>query len=125
MAQDARLERLTKIALALPETSRELQGDHATFRVRKKVFAYYLNNHHGDGIISIACRALPGDNQRLAAAEPDRFYLPAYVGPRGWVALRLDRGKVDWEEVAEFLRGGYVLAAPKSLAARLMAEADS
>lgn len=122
MPKDARLEKLTKIALALPEMSRELEGEHAAFRVRKKIFAYYLHNHHGDGIVSIACRALPGDNTRLAESDPERFYLPAYVGPRGWVALRLDRGKVDWDEVADFLRGGYVLAAPKTLAAKVMAE---
>jgi predicted DNA-binding protein (MmcQ/YjbR family) len=109
------LDRLTGICLALPEATREIQGQHAIFRVRKKVFAYYLNDHHGDGIISIACKSLPGDNARLAAAQPSRFYLPAYIGPRGWVALRLDVGRVDWNEVAELVSGSYRLIAPKLL----------
>jgi hypothetical protein len=74
---------------------------HAGFQVRKKTFAYFLNDHHGGGIISGACKALPGENTALAAAQPDRFYLPAYIGPKGWATLRLDIGNVDWEEVAE------------------------
>jgi hypothetical protein len=51
----------------------------------------------------------------FVASDSDRFYLPAYLGPRGWVALRLDRGRVDWAEVAELLTDGYLLAAPKRL----------
>jgi phosphoribosylglycinamide formyltransferase-1 len=78
-----------------------------------------LNDHHGDGIVSVACKALPGDNTALAAAQPARFYLPAYIGPRGWIALRLDRGKVDWDEVAELVMGSYRLIAPKSLVKRI------
>jgi predicted DNA-binding protein (MmcQ/YjbR family) len=101
------LKRLTAICLALPEARRELRGDHASFRVRKKVFAYFLNNHHGDGIVSICGKALPGDNTVLVAHDPARFYLPAYIGPRGWVGLRLDVGKVDWEEVEELVTGSY------------------
>jgi hypothetical protein len=114
--KDARMERCTKIALEMPETGRYLHGDHAGFTVRKKKFAYFLNNHHGDGIVSIACKVMAGDNTALAAAQPDRYYLPAYVGPAGWVALRLDRGAIDWDEVRELLRTSYVLLAPKRLA---------
>jgi hypothetical protein len=112
-------ERVAKVCLALPEASRRDCGDHIAFEVRKKVFAYFLNNHHGDGIVSITGKALPGDNKALAEAQPDRFYLPAYVGPRGWVALRLDRGAIDWEEVAELVTCSYRLMAPKTLVARL------
>jgi hypothetical protein len=114
-AEDPRLTRLTKIALALPESARQCHGQHAAFLVRKKIFAYFLNDHHGDGIVAVTCRALPGDNVALAAAQPARFYLPAYIGPRGWVALRLDVGKIDWVEVTELLLGSYQLIAPKRL----------
>jgi len=48
-------------------------------------------------------------------ALPARFYLPAYIGPRGWIALRLDTGKVDWDEVAELVMGSYRLIAPKRM----------
>ena len=110
-----RFTKLAQISLALPETSREDQGDHASFLIRKKVFAYYLNNHHGDGIVSVCCKVLPGDNQRLIAANPSKFYLPAYIGPRGWVGLRLDLPTVDWTEVQELVRGSYAQTAPKKL----------
>jgi predicted DNA-binding protein (MmcQ/YjbR family) len=118
-AEDPRLKRLTTVCLTLPETACERKGDHAAFLVRKKVFAYYLANHHNDGIFSVCAKALPGDNKSLAAGDPGRFYLPAYIGPRGWVGLRLDVGKIDWDEVAELVTGSYLLTAPKTLAARI------
>ena len=120
--KDGRLARLMKICLALPEAIQEPAGRHATFLVRKHVFAYYLNDHHGDGIVSVCCKVLPGDNEALIAAHPARFYMPAYIGPRGWVALRLDVGGLDWNEVAELVVGSYKLIAPKRLA--LLANPD-
>ena len=114
-SEDRRLSRLTRICLALPEAARRDSGSHAAFLVRKSTFAYFLSDHHGDGIVSVACKALPGDNTALAVAQPERFYLPAYIGPRGWIALRLDTGKVDWDEVAELVVGSYRLIAPKRL----------
>jgi len=109
------LARLTEIALALPETQRQIYGSHAQFLVRKKTFAYFLDNHHGDGIVAVTCKVLPGENKSLVEAQPDRFYLPAYIASRGWVALRLDRGKIDWGEVKELLRVSYEAVAPKRL----------
>jgi hypothetical protein len=116
-SHDRRLVRLTKICLALPEAARRDSGSHAAFLVRKSTFAYFLNDHHGDGIVSVVCKALPGDNTAIAAAQPTRFYLPAYIGSRGWIALRLDIGKIDWDEVAELVVGSYRLIAPKRLVA--------
>ena len=115
-AEDARLISLSRICLALPEASRLIHGSHAQFLVRKKTFADFLNDHHGDGIISVCCKVLPGDNEALVAAQPAKFYLPAYIGPRGWVALRLDVSGLDWDEVAELVVGSYKLIAPKRLA---------
>jgi len=86
--EDARLKRLSKICLALPEAVRKDMGSHAAFLVRNRTFSYFLNDHHGDGIVSVTCKVLPGDNSSLATAQPERFYLPAYIGPKGWVALR-------------------------------------
>ncbi|HXN17453.1 MAG TPA: MmcQ/YjbR family DNA-binding protein [Candidatus Binatus sp.] len=117
-AEEPRLTRVTEICLALPEATRKVMGNHAGFRVRKKVFAYFLNDHHGDGIVSVCARVLPGDNTALIAAQPERFYMPAYIGPRGWVALRLDRGALDWKEVAELVKTSYQSVAPKRIAAK-------
>jgi hypothetical protein len=114
---DPRLARLMQIAAALPQAACEKHGNHAAFKVSKKTFAYFLNDHHGDGIIAVTCKVAPGDNAALIAAQPERFYMPAYIGPRGWVALRLDRGEVDWEEVAELMKDSYRRVAPKKLAA--------
>jgi len=86
---------------------RENCHDYTRFSVGKKPFAYYLNDHHGDGIISVCCKVLPGDNERLIAASPRKFYMPAYIGPRGWVALRLDRATLDWKELKELIEGSY------------------
>ena len=118
-SEDLRLRRITDIALALPEVTRQSYGSHAQFLVRKKTFAYYLDNHHGDGIVGLTCKVLPGDNKPLVEAQPRRFYLPDYLASRGWVALRLDVGKVDWDEVKELLSGSYALIAPKRLAERV------
>ena len=118
---DARLTGVTEIALSLPEVERESYGDHFTFSVRGKKLAYFLNNHHGDGVIGVCVKAGPGENTALIASDPIRFYMPAYIGPRGWVALRLDRGKVDWKEVAELLKTSYQSVAPKRIAGKRLA----
>ena len=111
-----RYDRLSAICLALPETTREDKGEHAAFLVRKKIFLYYVNNHHGDGVVGLWCRVLPGENRFLVDADPRRYYLPAYVASRGWVGLRLDLPKLDWNEIRELVRGSYLQIAPARLA---------
>jgi hypothetical protein len=114
--EDERLVRFTKICLGFPRAERESMGAHAGFKVKKKTFAYFLNDHHGDGIVGVWCKVLPGDNVALIKAAPKRFYMPAYVGSRGWVGLRLDGKRIDWGEVEELARGSYQLVAGKMLA---------
>jgi hypothetical protein len=115
--KESRLERLSEVCLALPEATREDSGRHAAFRVRRRTFAYWLDDHHGDGIVGLVCKARWGEAEALVAAEPERFYTPAYLGPRGWVGLRLDGAEVDWTEVTDLVTESYVLVAPKRLAA--------
>lgn len=119
-----RLEKLAKVCMALPGAAKEEMHGHVAFRVGKKTFAYYLNDHHGDGIVSVCCKVLAGDNERLIEASPRKFYMPAYIGPRGWVALRLDRATVDWSEAQELVRGSYEQTAPKKLLQQLEAQSD-
>jgi hypothetical protein len=112
-----RLDALTRICLALPGAMREDKSSHSAFLVGKKTFAYYLNNHHDDNIISVCCKVLPGENRFLVESGPGRFYLPAYIGSRGWIGLRMDRATLNWDEVEELIRGSYLQIAPKKLAA--------
>ena len=109
------LDRLSKICLSLPEAQRRDTNGHADFRVRGKVFAYFLNDHHGDRIVSVCCKSELGENVDRASREPERFYLPAYIGPRGWFGLRLDGEAIDWAEVRNLVEISYGLVAPKSL----------
>jgi hypothetical protein len=72
--EDSRLTRVAAICLALPEAVRADMASHAQFTVRKKVFAYFLNDHHGDGIVSVCARAFPGENKKLIEAHPKKVY---------------------------------------------------
>jgi phosphoribosylglycinamide formyltransferase-1 len=117
--EDERLTQLAMICEAFPEVERERMGVHSRFVVRKKTFAYFLNDHHGDGIVSLCVKVVPGENSELIASDPERFYRPAYLGANGWVGLRLDTGDIDWDEVAAFAANSYRLIAPKRLAALL------
>jgi hypothetical protein len=114
--------RVTEICLALPEATQQDSGRHAAFLVRNKKFAYYLDDHHGDGRLAVTTRAAPGENTALVASHPDRFFIPSYIGPRGWVGLYLDVGRVDWDEVDDLVVDSYLSVAPKRLAALVEAE---
>ncbi len=115
----SKLERLRRICLALPEVNERLSHGSPTFFVRdKKTFVSYLDDHHGDGRLAIWVAAPPGVQATLVDEEPERFFVPAYVGHRGWVGVRLDRD-LDWAEVAGIVADGYRCVAPKTLIARL------
>ena len=113
--QQVRLSRLLKLVSNLPEV--EISGDqHRGFRIRRKNFAYYLNDHHGDGIVSLCCKASFEEQADLVELDPDKFYVPSYVGAKGWVAVRLDQSRVDWPQVNTLLVNAYRSRAPKKLA---------
>jgi hypothetical protein len=113
------LARVRKICLALPESSERLSHGEPTFFVGArdgkggKVFVAFSNNHHGDGIVAITCPAAPGAQAMLIEANPDVFDRPPYVGPAGWIGVRLDTRDVDWDEVAELAEESWRLVAPK------------
>jgi hypothetical protein len=109
--------RLRRLCLALPEAVATPHHQHVGFTVRGRTFAWYVEDEHGDGRVAVHCRAPQGENAGLVAADPERFYLPAYTGRRGWVALRLDLDRVDWAEVGELVAESYRLVAPRRLAA--------
>ena len=115
----ATLERLRALCLALPETSERPSHGSPTWFIRgKKSFATLVDDHHGDGRFAIWCAAPSGDQQLLVDADPERFFVPPYVGHRGWLGVRLDRG-VDWEELAGIVEDAYCAVAPKTLLAQV------
>ncbi len=113
------LTRLRKLCLALPEAHEVEAWGEPTFRVRNKLFAMYASasSHHGHGRPAVWCKAGPGNQSLLVRARPDRYFVPPYVGPSGWVGVFLD-GDVDWPVLAELLRDGWELTAPKRLKRR-------
>ena len=115
--EDRRLRLLSAVCLALPEADRTLCGAHADFRVRGKIFAYFLKNHGGDGITAACFKTRLGEHIERAKQTPDRFYLPRFIGRRGWLGLRLDLGDINWDEVRTLAAISYDLAAPKALRA--------
>jgi len=121
MAPNPHLARLRRICLALPDAHEKLAWGAPTFRVNNKLFAHYRNDHHGDGRVAAWCKALPEQQRDLVEAAPERFFVPPYVGPSGWVGVRLDR-KPDWSIVSELVEQAYRLTAPKGLLAKLDAE---
>jgi hypothetical protein len=115
------LARIREICLALPETTERLSHGAPTFFVRdKRAFLMVLTNHHGDGRFAIWCAAAAGMQSMLVDADPERFFVPPYVGHRGWLGLRLDR-RLDWDELTGIVEDAYAEVAPAKLveAARL------
>jgi hypothetical protein len=108
------LARARKICLALPEAYEKIAWGAPTFRVAGRQFAMYLDNHHGDGRVALWCKAPPGAQEILVGADPERFFVPPYVGPAGWIGIHLDKG-LDWGVIAGLVRDGYGEIAPKRL----------
>lgn len=107
-------QRLRRICLALPEAAEKEAWGDPTYRVRDKIFAM---EKRGDGRISVWMKAPDGSQAILVGADPDRYFVPPYVGHKGWIGVRLDDDP-DWEQVAALVQRSYALIAPKRLAAK-------
>jgi hypothetical protein len=108
------LARLRELCFSLPEVTEKEAWGEPTFRVRDKMFAMFTDNHHGDGRIALWCKAPLGMQEILVDADPERFYRPPYVGPKGWIGIRLD-AEVDWQEVRSLLAEAWRMTAPRKL----------
>jgi predicted DNA-binding protein (MmcQ/YjbR family) len=105
-----RLERLRSICLALPGAIEQEAWGDPTWRVRNRIFAMQKGNYEG-GRPSVWFKAAPGGQAVLVGSAPERFFVPPYVGHRGWVGLWLDAPDVDWEELADLVEDSYGLIA--------------
>jgi len=119
------LNRLRKVCLALPEAHEVEAWGEPTFRVRNKLFAMYAaaSNHHGAGRPGVWCKSTHLNQDLLIHDQPDRFFVPPYVGCNGWVGVYLDQ-KPDWKMLTDILRDAYMLTAPKRLLASLRATSE-
>lgn len=108
------VERLRGICLGLPEAEERETWGGPTFRVRAKIFAMT----GGEDGPSVWVKAPEGAQEVLVGADPERFFRPPYVGPKGWVGVRL-APPPDWDEVAALVRRSYRMIAPKRLAGRV------
>lgn len=109
VAREARA-RVDALALALPDVTCEAEGQHSTYRAGKKTFAYFLDNHHGDGVVAVCVKAGKPEAAALVKKQPDRFYKPAYIGGMGYVGVKLDGKRVDWKDVAARLAESHAQA---------------
>ena len=116
---DDELRRVREICLELPEvTERPSHGSPAWFIRDKRTIVMFLDDRHGDGRLALWCAAPPGVQALMVDEDPVRFFVPPYVGHRGWLGVRLDID-VDWDEVAGIVEDAFRTIAPKTLVARL------
>jgi hypothetical protein len=113
LTPEEHIQRVRRMALALPETTEKLSHGEPTFFVRKKVFVMFSNNHHNDGRIAIWIPAATGHQQAMIAEAPEIYFKPPYVGVKGWVGVQLDQ--VSNEVLATLIRQAWKLIAPRSI----------
>ncbi len=118
------VEELRRICLSLPEVTERISHGEPTWFIRAKKSVVMLDDHHhGADHLAFWCPAPPGVQAELVDQEPERFFKPPYVGPKGWLGVRIDRHP-DWAEITEIVRDAYLLVAPKKLAALLDPDLD-
>jgi hypothetical protein len=115
------IEQLRAICLDLPGATEKLAWGEPTFRA-PKMFAMVDNDHHNSGHLAVWVRSTLDAQDVLVDANPDRFFVPPYMGKSGWIGIRIGDPDVDWGEVIDLIEDGYRLVAPKKLLAELDAQ---
>ena len=114
MSEDS-LSRVRRICLALPEATEQVAWGEPTWRVRKKLFAMFADDHHRDGRIALWCNAPLGVQEHLVAGEPEKYFVPPYVGVKGWIGIVVPAATDA--EIAAHVAQAYCMVAPKRLQA--------
>jgi predicted DNA-binding protein (MmcQ/YjbR family) len=118
------IRRLREVCLALPEAFEKEAWGECTFRVTGgSMFAMTDSDHHNSGHLAVWVKAPPMVQEILVNSDAKRFFVPPYMGPKGWVGVRLDY-KVNWDEVAGILKDGYLMSVPKRLRGRTLSAMD-
>jgi hypothetical protein len=113
------LAKVRRLCLALPDTEEKIAWGAPTFRAGGRLFVMFMDNHHGDGRLAIWCNAAPGAQEAFVASDAAIYFVPPYVGPSGWLGVRLDGGLPD-PDVAARIRAAHeaTLAAAQARRAR-------
>lgn len=114
------LAKVREFCLALPGSSEKEAWGSPTFRAKDRMFVMFMDNHHGDGRVALWLSADADARDTLVAADPNRFFVPPYVGAKGWLGVRLDK-RLGWKRIAGLMEESYRRVAPK----RLCAEFDA
>lgn len=115
---ESAVERIRALCLALPEVTERLSHGEAAWFVQGKRTLATMADHHHDGRVAVWCAAPPAVQDLLVCTDPGRYFVPPYVGHRGWVGVWLDVA-VDWDALARVIRDAYLTVGPERLAARL------
>jgi hypothetical protein len=113
------LAALRAICLSMPQVTERLSHGEPAWFAGRPAFVTYADRHHDDRV-AFWCAAPPGQQHELVAQDPERFFVPPYVGGRGWLGVRLDV-EIDWQLTSELVEDAYRAVAP----ARLRAELDA
>ena len=109
---EAALERLRPVALALPGVvERRSHGSPTFFTAEGRKGRTFASLHDErewfEGRLTLWLAAPEGLQEALVGVDPERWFVPPYVGHRGWLGLRLDRDEVDWDEAAGALEDAH------------------
>jgi predicted DNA-binding protein (MmcQ/YjbR family) len=112
------LHQLRTVCLAFPEATEKPAWGDPSWRIRDRIFAMQKGNYDG-GRPSLWLKAPAGAAEVLVSSDQDRFFVPPYVGQKGWIGVYLDSPDLDWEELGDLITDSYRLIAPKRLVAGL------
>lgn len=114
---DIQLAKVRALALALPGTAERLSHGSPGFHIEKgRFFAYFWHNHHSDGeTVCIVKTTGREEQEQLIEMEPDLYFVPPYLGPSGWIAMRLDREDNDWDRIGDRIAASWEMVAPSKL----------
>jgi predicted DNA-binding protein (MmcQ/YjbR family) len=109
------IRRLREMCLSFSGTFEKEAWGECTFRVSGGgMFAMTDNNHHSSGHLAVWVKAPPLVQEFLVKSDATRFFVPPYMGSKGWVGVRLD-DSVNWDKLGGILADGYRMSAPKQL----------
>ena len=114
---------IAELCLSLPDTARKLSHGIPTYTVAGKAFAHFLLNHHGDGRVALWLRTPKASQSLYTDLATGAYFVPPYVGPRGWLGVELNKG-LDWKEIVARVREAFENVAPASVAKQLPATID-